>query len=191
MGGIQPEFVTGTGSIRFWKDGREVFDNVAAIYQYPNGVHMTFESIISNKHFGMGEQILGSEGTIDLVRGVMYSEAPRRRSGIRQLLDQIEQGVLSNSAFAGTSWATEEASTDKGIRFIDNVTVNDGASSVGAAGDGSVELIHAFCQAVITGVQPETIVEEACWSTLLALLGDRATREGGRVEIPRSLDELS
>ena len=191
MGGIQPEFVTGTGSIRFWKDGREVFDNVAAIYQYPNGVHMTFESIISNKHFGMGEQILGSEGTIDLVRGVMYSEAPRRRSGIRQLLDQIEQGVLSNSAFAGTSWATEEASTDKGIRFIDNVTVNDGASSVGAAGDGSVELIHAFCQAVITGVQPETIVEEACWSTLLALLGDRATREGGRVEIPRSLDGLS
>ncbi|MBR6932331.1 MAG: Gfo/Idh/MocA family oxidoreductase, partial [Bacteroidales bacterium] len=129
MGGIQPEFVTGTGSIRFWKDGREVFDNVAAIYQYPNGVHMTFESIISNKHFGMGEQILGSEGTIDLVRGVIYSEAPRRRSGIRQLLDQIEQGVLSNSAFAGTSWATEEASTDKGIRFIDNVTVNDGASS--------------------------------------------------------------
>ena len=185
MGGIQPQFVTGTGSIMYWKDGREVFDNVAAIYQYPNGVHMTFESIISNKHFGMGEQILGSEGTIDLVRGVMYSEAGYRRSGIRQLLGQIEQGILSNSAFAGTSWATEEASQDKGIRFVDNVTVNDGASSVGASGDGSAELIHAFCLSVITGVQPEKIVEEAYWSTLLALLGDQATREGGRIEIPQ------
>ena len=190
MGGIQPGFVTGTGSIQFWKDGREVFDSVAAIYQYPNGVHMTFESIISNKHFGMGEQILGSEGTIDLVRGIMYSEAAVRRSGIRQLLDQIEQGVLSNSAFAGTSWATEEESHDKGIRFVDNVTVNDGASSVGASGDGSVELMHAFCQAVITGVQPDRIVEEAAWSTLLALLGDRATREGRRIDIPASLSDL-
>ena len=183
MGGLQPSFVQGTGSIMYWKDGREVFDNVAAIYQYPNGVHMTFESIISNKHFGMGEQILGSEGTIDLVRGLMFSEAPERRTGLRQLLDQIEQGVLSSSAFAGTSWATEAASTSKGIRFAENVRVNDGSSTVGAAGDGSVELIHAFCLAVITGVQPEKIVEEAYWSTLLALLGDRATRESTRIEI--------
>ena len=184
MGGVQPSFVTGTGSIQYWKDGREVFDNVAAIYQYPNGVHMTFESIISNKHFGMGEQILGSEGTIDLVRGVMYSETPRPRSGIRQLLDQIGQGILSNAAFAGTSWATEEASKDAGVRFAENVTVNDGASSVGASGDGSVELIHAFCLAVISGAQPAGIVEEAYWSTLLALLGDRATHLASRVDIP-------
>ena len=187
MGGLQPSFVTGTGSIQFWKDGREVFDNVAAIYQYSNGVHMTFESIISNKHFGMGEQILGSEGTIDLVRGVMYREAPRRRAGLEQLLDQIEQGILSNSAFAGTSWVTEDASKDDGIRFADNVTVNDGASSVGAAGDGSVELIHAFCLATITGTQPAGIVEEAYWSTLLALLGDRATRLASRVDIPSDI----
>jgi hypothetical protein len=100
------------------------------------------------------------------------------------LLDQIEQGILSNAAFAGTSWATEEASKDAGIRFAENVTVNDGASSVGASGDGSVELIHAFCLAVITGTQPAGIVEEAYWSTLLALLGDRATRLATRVDIP-------
>ena len=62
--------------------------------------------------------------------------------------------------------------------------MNDGASSVGAAGDGSVELIHAFCLAVISGVQPAGIVEEAYWSTLLALLGDRATHLASRVDIP-------
>jgi len=118
------------------------------------------------------------------VRAVMYSEAPVRRSGLRQLLDQIEQGVLSNAAFAGTSWATEEASRDAGIRFMDHVTVNDGSSSVGAAGDGSVELMHAFCLAVITGTQPAGLVEEAYWSTLLALLGDQATHLGSRVDIP-------
>jgi len=187
MGGLQPESVCGNGSILFWKDGREVFDNVSAIYQYSNGVTMTFQSIISNKHFGMGEQILGSEGTIDLVTGVIYNEAGNYRSGIEQLLKQIEVGLLSSSAFAGTSWATEGASNEKGIRYIANVTVNDGASSTGASGDGSAELIHAFCQAVITGKQPDRIVEEAYWSTLLALLGEQATRERTMIEIPKEL----
>ena len=67
------------------------------------------------------------------------------------------------------------------------MTVNDGASSVGAAGDGSVELIHAFCLAVISGAQPTGIVEEAYWSTLLALLGDRATHLASRVDIPAEI----
>ena len=187
LGGLRPESVIGSGSLMYWKDGRDVFDNVAAIYRYPNGIHMTFESIISNKHFGLGEQILGTGGTIDLVRGIMYSEAPVKRSGLRQLLDQIETGVLSNASFAGSSWVTEDGSHDKGIRFAENVVVNDGVSTVGALADGSVELIQAFCQAVITGEQPKDIVEESCWSTLLSLLGDRATREGNRVDIPASL----
>ena len=33
MGGLQPEGVCGTGSIQYWKDGREVFDNVSVVYQ--------------------------------------------------------------------------------------------------------------------------------------------------------------
>ena len=184
MGGIQPETVSGSGSILFWKDDREVFDNVATIYQYPNGVNMTFESIISNKHFGMGEQILGSEGTIDLVRGVFFSETPPPPSRIRQFVEQIEQGILSSSAFAGTSWAAEYGAAERGVRFIDNVVVNTGESTVGAEGDGSVELMHAFCHAAITGVQPDKIVEEAVWSTVLALLGDEATRSGSVIRIP-------
>lgn len=187
MGGIQPDSVMGTGSIRYWKDGREVFDNVAAIYQYPNGVHMTFESIISNKHFGMGEQILGSKGTIDLVRGIMYSEEPARRSGIHQFLRQIEQGILSNSAFASSSWSLDSESNDAGIRFVDGVVVNDGASSVGALADGSVELMHAYCHAIITGEQPEGLVKEAYYSTILALLGDQATHEGRVISFPEEL----
>ena len=176
MGQI-PDSVTGMGSLRYWKDGREVFDNVAVVYEYPNGVHMTFESIISNKHFGMGEFILGSEGTIDLVKGIMYSEQPAAKSGIEQFLIQIEHGILSNKAFAGSSWSQESASTDPGIRFTDKIITTDGSSSTGATNDGSAELVHAFCHGVITGRQPEDIVKEAYYATALALLGDQATHE--------------
>jgi len=179
--GYLPDSVVGTGSIMYWKDGREVFDNVHTLYKYPNGMTMTFDSVISNKHFGMGEQILGSKGTIDLVAGMIYSEQPKDFSGIRQFLKQIENGVMNNSAFAGSSWAQESASTDMGIRFIDNVTLNSGESSVGAEGDGSAELIHAFCHATITKRQPEKIVLEAFCATVMALAGEEATRTGEKV----------
>ena len=113
--GMLPKQVMGTGNIIYWKDGREVFDSVCTIYTFPNGVNMTFESVISNKHFGMGEQILCKDATIDLVMGRLYAENPKRRSGIRQLVGEIEQGIFSSSAFAGTSWSPENASADPGM----------------------------------------------------------------------------
>ena len=159
MGSMQPLSVMGSGNIRHWKDDREVFDNLAVIYQYPNGTQMTFESIISNKHFGMGEFILGSEGTIDLVSGTLYTDEPRQKSGIAQFLKQIEMGIIRNSVFAGTSWNQESGTSDLGTKFAGDVVVNSGASTVGALADGSVELMHADCHAVITGNQPRNVME--------------------------------
>lgn len=177
---LLPEMVMGCGSINFWKDGREVFDNLATIYTFPNKVHMTCDYIISNKHFGMGEQILCSKGTIDLVSGLLYYEDSQlnpKRSGIEQLIAQIEQGFFSNSVFAGTSWAAETASKDVGIPIVPNVTINDGSSSVGADNDGSVQLLEAFCHSVITGEQPPKVVEESYFATMFSLLGDQATKD--------------
>lgn len=48
-----PDYVMGSGDLAFWKDGRDVYDNVNVIYHYESGVKMTFESIISNKRYGM------------------------------------------------------------------------------------------------------------------------------------------
>ncbi len=184
---LLPEKVMGCGSINFWRDGREVFDNVATIFTYPNKVHMTCDYIISNKHFGMGEQILCSKGTVDLVSGLLYYEEPlpsQKRSGIEQLIAQIEQGFFSNSVFAGTSWAAETASNDIGIPIVPNVTRNDGASSVGAENDGSFQLMEAFCHSVITGEQPSKVVEESYYATMFSLLGDQATHEDSVLDLP-------
>jgi predicted dehydrogenase len=40
-----PVAVTGTGSIVFWKDGREVHDNVALIYSYDDGTQFIYDSM--------------------------------------------------------------------------------------------------------------------------------------------------
>ncbi|MDR1526065.1 MAG: Gfo/Idh/MocA family oxidoreductase [Dysgonamonadaceae bacterium] len=181
---LLPEKVMGHGSIVHWKDNREVFDNVSVIYTYPNGVTMTFESVISNKHFGMGEQILCSKGTFELSKGRFYSEEPRPRSGIRQLIGQIEAGVMNNAVFAGTSWNAETASNDPGVLLLPNIVAGDGSSMIGAAGDGSIEMTQAFCHGVITGKQPENVVEESYYASVFSLLGDEAMLRGEILFLP-------
>ncbi len=178
--GMLPEQVMGSGHLVHWlkEDKRDVYDCVSAIFTYPNGVNMTFESIISNKHFGMGEQILGTNGTIDLVTGMYYNDEPMPKgSGMHQLVAQIESGVMSNSVFAGTSWAAESSPLAPGIPIMPNVKVVTGESTVGAEADGSKELLEAFVHATITGRQPEKVLEESYYATQFALLADKAMHE--------------
>ena len=178
--GMLPEQVMGSGHLVHWlkEDKRDVYDCVSAIFTYPNGVNMTFESIISNKHFGMCEQILGTNGTIDLVTGMYYSDEPAPKgSGMHQLIAQIESGVMSNSVFAGTSWAAESSPLAPGVPIMPNVKVVTGESTVGAEADGSRELLEAFIHATITGRQPEKVLEESYYATQFALLADKAMHE--------------
>lgn len=179
-----PESVVGFGDIVFWKDGREVYDNVSLIYRYANGVKMTYESVISNKFFGLEEEILGHKGTMEPEKGKYYFEEVKPAPGIMQMINNIEHSVFDQVSFAGPSWVPETASTNKGQLIMDKVASHDGASSVGASGDGSVELMTAFCQAAITGQPISTLVEEAYYSSVLALLGMQAMEEQRMVTFP-------
>ena len=60
-----PEKVMGHGAITYWKDGREVYDNVSCLYVFDDGVKMTFDSVISNQFYGLEEQIMGNLGTVE------------------------------------------------------------------------------------------------------------------------------
>lgn len=180
-----PDYITGSGDIVYWKDGRDVYDSVSTIYHYPNGVKMSFDSVIANKRYGMDEQVLGSKGTLELSRDRLYHEEPRPKTGIRQLIGQIEQGVFDNSVFAGTSWAPELGSNDPGEPIVSSAAVHNGASMVGASGDGSEEMIAAYCRSVITGKQAPNLVEESYYAAVLALLGLQAMEEHRIVEFPK------
>lgn len=185
--GLRPESVMGYGDIVYWKDGREVYDNISLIYRYPNGVKMSYESIISNKFLGLEELILGDKGTMELEKGKYYFEEAKPAPGILQLINQIEHKVFDNVAFAGPSWVPETASINKGYYVTENVSTTSGASSVGAVGDGSIELVTAFCNSSITGQLNETLVKEAYYSSVYALLGLQAMEENRIVAFPETL----
>lgn len=181
-----PDYIAGFGDNIFWKDGREVYDSVSVIYHYPNGLRMTFESIISNKHYGMDEEVLGHKATLELAKGLLYMEDIAPAPGIQQLINQIEHKIFDHVSFAGPSWVPETASNTKGKPIMDNLQVHDGSNTTGASvDDGSKGLVEAYCNAVITSKPMPMLVEEAYYSGLLALLGNQAMEERRVIEFPQ------
>jgi len=61
-----PEKVYGTGGVDYWKDGRETYDNVHLIFNYPKGVKAKFTCLTSNAKDDYLIKIFGDKGTITL-----------------------------------------------------------------------------------------------------------------------------
>jgi len=72
----KPCAVMGSGGVDYWKDGRDVFDNVQVIFEYPSGVRCMYQSLTTNQFDGATEQIMGDKGTIILSPGkaMLYKE---------------------------------------------------------------------------------------------------------------------
>lgn len=62
--GENPKKIMGTGGIDFWKDGRETYDNVHLLYEYPSGVKASFKCLTSNSLNDYQIKVQGSKGTI-------------------------------------------------------------------------------------------------------------------------------
>jgi predicted dehydrogenase len=170
-----PETVMGHGAITHWKDGREVYDNVNCIYIFDNGVKMTFDSVISNKFYGLEEQIMGHLGTVEPEKGKYYFESTAPASGFIQMLGDIENRLYDTLPFAGTSWEAETSKKNKG-EYLMGKKPN--------YGDGTSQLLDAFVEASITGKQPLHIAEEGYYASLMSLWGDEALQQGRMLPFP-------
>ncbi|MCO6491827.1 MAG: Gfo/Idh/MocA family oxidoreductase [Phaeodactylibacter sp.] len=74
--GSYPQRVIGMGGIDYWKDGRETFDNVNTIFEYPSGMKVNCIALTSNSREGYIMKFKGSKGSIelDIDHGWIYSE---------------------------------------------------------------------------------------------------------------------
>lgn len=90
-----PLKVTGLGGINYWKDGRETYDHVRTIFEYPGGIQSSVTSVLSNGYKGYSIRILGTKATIEIQRekAFIYSEP-----------EKVERGVVD-----GISGATKKA----------------------------------------------------------------------------------
>jgi len=65
-----PKSCMASGGIYRWtdkKDDRDVPDTLSAIYEYPNGMEINYSCYFGNDHYGYGEQLCGTEGTIEVM----------------------------------------------------------------------------------------------------------------------------
>ncbi|HEX4600451.1 MAG TPA: Gfo/Idh/MocA family oxidoreductase [Gemmatimonadales bacterium] len=70
-----------SGGIYSEKDGREVPDTIAVTLDFPNDLLVTWHSTFSNSHYGLGERVLGSQGTIERLSGSTDMVTGRLQSG--------------------------------------------------------------------------------------------------------------
>jgi len=61
-----PKKVMGVGGIDYWKDGRETYDNIHLLFEYPSGVKAKFTCLTTNALGDYQIKILGNKGTIQL-----------------------------------------------------------------------------------------------------------------------------
>ena len=172
--GCLPVKVMGSGAITYWKDGREVYDNINSIYTFADGRMMTFASDIANKFYGLEEQIMGDLGTVEPERGKYFFEDIDPAPAFMQMINDWENNLFGNIPFAGTSWAPETANENHGEYILGRRPDSDGTSL----------LTEAFVEAVIRGKQPPRIAEEGYCASLLTLWGHNAIERGEILPFP-------
>jgi predicted dehydrogenase len=98
-----------SGGVFSEKDGREVPDTIAVTLDFQNEVVVTWQSIFSNSRYGLGERLLGSDGTIEHVAGATemvtghseevtryFPEKVNRPNGAQLVSESKDQNHMAN-----------------------------------------------------------------------------------------------
>src|SRR5438874_7575152 len=117
-----------SGGVFSEKDGREVPDTIAVTLDFPDIV-LTWQSTFSNSRYGLGEHILGSDGTIEHVAGATdmisghseemtryFPEKTNRRDGAALTGKTKDQNHMANWIDCIRNRKTPNASVEIGYR---------------------------------------------------------------------------
>ncbi len=106
-----PEKIIGFGGLNYYKDGRETYDNVNTIFEYPGGIKASFQAIMTNAFEDVSIVIMGTEGTITIKNeegqvAHFYSE---KTKVAEELTEEELKSVDAISSATKRSWAKGEA----------------------------------------------------------------------------------
>ncbi|GAA4213685.1 Gfo/Idh/MocA family oxidoreductase [Sphingomonas endophytica] len=170
-----PTRVIGSGSICFWKDGREVYDHVALIYEYAGGRKVIYTSLLNNARYGCEEQVQGSKGTIEPELGRIYQEVPHRALALQRMQADVKRGHKRTIPIGGATWFPELPVTTPG-------------ESLGwGEYDETMLQFEGFGEAVRKGKALPGLLQQAYYASVASLLGEQAMDKGEAMTWPTSL----
>ena len=172
--GSEPLSVTGSGSINFHKDGREVHDNFSLVFRYPEGIHFSYDCLQSNKHNGVEFQVLGNKGTIHLESNKKFEEHPPPPPALIRMLNNIESRIFDTIPIGGPTWIPAEPVTAGGEYISPDYKLDD-----------TQLCLEAFIQFVRKGEAPAKLTEEGYLASVWCLLAEEACLTGKAVTLPR------
>lgn len=116
-----------SGGVFSEKDGREVPDTIAVTLDFPGDTAVTWQSTFSNSRYGLGERVLGSDGTIEHVAGAndmvsgksdetlrYYPEKVNRSGGAALTGESPDQNHMANWIDCVRSRKTPNAPVETG-----------------------------------------------------------------------------
>jgi predicted dehydrogenase len=169
--GEHPIRVVGDGGIDFYHDGREIYDNVQAVYTYPSGAKFLFSSIIGNHKFGFQIHVYGTGGTVELTLqdGAFYYEPARLNSAVPS--EMLARGVDTKPSLS-TEGDMPYRGPGKEIKVPED-----------EAGDPNLLACASFIESLRQDRQPYAD-EKVGWAAAVPVaLGNEAIFEKGRVGI--------
>jgi predicted dehydrogenase len=152
----RPERVVGFGGIDYWKDGRETFDNVNSLFEYPGGMKVNCVALTANAYGGYLMQFKGSKGAIELGinKATFYWET----------LNEKEKGLVD-----GVSGATAAlAEKGEGLEIL--------ADDTAEGWEGTHYALREFYNCVRDGRQPVSNVHTGARASISVRMAIDAMR---------------
>jgi len=170
-----PTRVVGSGSLCFWKDGRDVYDHVALVYEYAGGRKFVYTSLLNNARYGCEEQIQGSKGTIEPELGRIYQEVPPKVLALQRMQEDVKRGHKRTIPIGGATWFPELPVTTPG-------------DSLGwGQYDETMLQFEGFGEAVRAGRPLPGLLAQAYHASVASLLGEQAMDRGEALAWPTDL----
>ncbi len=210
MFGSVPEFISGVGGLNWIKDGRNIFDNIQLIYQYPKGQKLIYSSITTNRHLSMfggtrnefGECIMGTEGTIEITVGTDVEPAiglwyfePKPAAEVTKASDTKKDTTIAGASLASTGHGARgfpilldrdqmhgnESFLEKELKFARRWLYSKGVMLPEEDRNPVDVELESYFDACRTGKRPLANLEVGLADSTTVILANLAMDEGRRV----------
>jgi len=180
--GMTPIRVAGIGGLDWYKDGRDVFDNVQCVFDYPGGIKMVYTSICTNAHDGYGEQIMGNGGTLVMLprSGLLFRERNAREVDWMKVADKTKVGGKSAISLdtAATAQKGMEGKKTAGKKMTGKKRSHR---------DDYRDEFASFFDCIRSNKRPLCSEVEGMESAVTVIMANRAMRQNATIELKPEL----